>query len=320
MTHFLITGGAGFIGSHLADALLARGDTVTIIDNLSTGRFENIEHLVDNPRFRFAIDDISNEIVLDRLASQCEVIVHLAAAVGVELVVQSPVHTITTNIGGTEAVLRSARRYRVKTLIASSSEVYGKGYHVPFCEDDDVLLGPTCRHRWAYAASKMVDEFLGMAYHREYSLPVISFRLFNTVGPRQVGRYGMVMPRFVGAALEGETLQVYGDGTQTRCFCHAKDAVRAIMALAGEPSAVGRVFNIGSTEPISILDLAQRVIRLTNSPSDIVFVPYEEAYAEGFEDMARRVPDISRIREVAGWTPQYSLDDIILDVARSLSG
>jgi UDP-glucose 4-epimerase len=320
VTHFLITGGAGFIGSHLADALLARGDAVTIIDNLSTGRFGNIEHLVDNPHFRFAIDDISNEIVLDRLASECEVIVHLAAAVGVKLVVQSPVHTITTNIGGTEAVLRSARRYRVKTLIASSSEVYGKGYHVPFSEDDDVLLGPTYRHRWAYAASKMVDEFLGMAYHREYGLPVISFRLFNTVGPRQVGRYGMVMPRFVGAALEGETLQVYGDGTQTRCFCHAKDAVRAIIALAREPAAVGRVFNIGSTEPISILDLAQRVIRLTNSPSDIVFVPYEKAYAEGFEDMARRVPDISRIHEVVGWTPQYSLDDIILDVAHSLGG
>jgi UDP-glucose 4-epimerase len=320
MTHFFITGGAGFIGSHLADALLARGDAVTIIDNLSTGRFENIEHLVENPRFKFAIDDISNEIVLDRLASQCDVIVHLAAAVGVELVVQSPVHTITTNIGGTEAVLRSARRYRVKTLIASSSEVYGKGYQVPFREDDDVLLGPTCRHRWAYAASKMVDEFLGMAYHREYGLPVIPFRLFNTVGPRQVGRYGMVMPRFVGAALTGKTLHVYGDGTQTRCFCHAKDAVRAIMALSEKRAAVGQVFNIGSTEPISILELARRVIALTDSTSEIVFVPYEEAYAEGFEDMARRVPDISRIREVAGWTPQYSLDDIILDVARSLGG
>lgn len=317
MTRFLITGGAGFIGSHLAEMLLARGDTVTIIDNLSTGQFENVEHLVSNPRFSFAIDDINNEVVLDRLASQCDVIVHLAAAVGVELVVKLPVHTITTNIGGTESVLRAARRYRVKALIASSSEVYGKGYHVPFHEDDDVLLGPTCRHRWAYAASKMVDEFLGMAYYREYGLPVVPFRLFNTVGPRQVGRYGMVMPRFVGAALAGKTLQVYGDGSQTRCFCHVRDAVRAIIALAEEPVAVGRVFNVGSTEQVSILELAQRVISLTRSSSDITFVPYEKAYAEGFEDMARRVPDITRIHQVTGWRPEYLLNDIILDVARS---
>jgi UDP-glucose 4-epimerase len=318
VTRFLLTGGAGFLGSHLAESLLDRGDSVTILDNLSTGRFENIQHLVPNPQFDFAIDDIANEVVLDRLASQCDVIVHLAAAVGVELVVKSPVHTITTNIGGTEAVLKAARRYRVKTLITSSSEVYGKGFQIPFHEDDDVLLGPTCRHRWAYAASKMVDEFLGMAYYREYGLPVVVFRLFNTVGPRQVGRYGMVMPRFVGAALADKPLQVYGDGSQTRCFCHARDAVRAIVALAAEPEAVGRVFNVGSTDPISILDLAQRVIALTHSASEIVFVPYEQAYAEGFEDMARRVPDTTRIRETVGWVPQYSLDDIILDVARAL--
>jgi len=321
VTRFLITGGAGFIGSHLAEALLApqaegRDHSVTILDNLSTGRLENIEHLIPDPRFDFAIDDIENDIVLDRLASQCDVIVHLAAAVGVELVVRSPVHTITTNIGGTEAVLKAARRYGVKTLIASSSEVYGKGTHVPFREDDDVLLGPTCRHRWAYSASKMVDEFLGMAYHREFGLPVVAFRLFNTVGPRQVGHYGMVMPRFVGAALAGQPLHVYGDGTQTRCFCHVHDAVRAVLALADEPTAVGRVFNIGSTEQISILDLARRVIALMGSTSQIVFVPYEKAYAEGFEDMARRVPDITRIRETVGWTPQYALDDIIRDVAR----
>lgn len=318
MTRFLVTGGAGFIGSHLAEALLARGDAVTIIDNLSTGRFANVEHLVSNPLFNFAIDSITNETVLDRLTSQCDILIHLAAAVGVELVIKSPVHTITTNIGGTEVVLRAARRYRVKTLIASTSEVYGKGYRVPFHEDDDVLLGSTCRHRWAYAASKMVDEFLGMAYHREYGLPVVSFRLFNTVGPRQVGRYGMVMPRFVGAALAGKRLRVYGDGTQSRCFCHVSDSVRAILALAGEPAAVGRVFNIGSTEQVSILELAQRVIRLTESNSEIVFVPYEEVYTEGFEDMKRRVPDISRIHQVVGWAPEYSLDDTILDVARSL--
>ena len=319
MARFLITGGAGFIGSHLAEALLARGDMVTIIDNLSTGRFENVQHLVSNPRFGSAIDSITNETVLDRLASQCDILIHLAATVGVDLVVRSPVQTILTNVDGTEVVLRTARRYRAKTLIASSSEVYGKGARIPFHEDDDVLLGPTCRARWAYAASKMIDEFLGMAYHHEYGLPVVSFRLFNTVGPRQVGRYGMVMPRFVSAALAGKTLQVYGDGMQTRCFCHVRDVVRAIIALAEEPTAVGRVFNIGSTDPISILDLARRVIALTHSSSDIVFVPYDQAYAEGFEDMARRVPDTSRIQQAIGWEPQSTLDDIILDVARWLN-
>lgn len=319
MARYLITGGAGFIGSHLAGALLARGDTVTIIDNLSTGRFENVQHLVSNPRFGSAIDSITNEIVLDRLASQCDILIHLAATVGVDLVVRSPVQTILTNVDGTEVVLRTARRYRAKTLIASSSEVYGKGARIPFHEDDDVLLGPTCRARWAYAASKMIDEFLGMAYHHEYGLPVVSFRLFNTVGPRQVGRYGMVMPRFVSAALAGKTLQVYGDGMQTRCFCHVRDVVRAIIALAEEPTAIGRVFNVGSTDPISILDLARRVIALTHSSSDIVFVPYDQAYAEGFEDMARRVPDTTRIQQAVGWKPEFSLDDIILDVARWLT-
>jgi UDP-glucose 4-epimerase len=320
MTHYLITGGAGLIGSHLSEALLARGDTVTIIDDLSTGQFENIEHLSSDPRFHFAIDTVTNETVLDRLVSECDVIFHLAAVVGVKLVVSSPIHTITTNINGTEAVLKAARRYRAKTLIASTSEVYGKGLRVPFQEDDDVLLGPTCRHRWAYAASKMVDEFMGMAYYRELGLPVIAFRLFNTVGPRQTGRYGMVMPRFVGAALEGETLTVYGDGTQTRCFCHVKDAVQAIIALSEQPTAVGRIFNIGSTEQTSILDLATRVISLTDSSSDIVSIPYEQAYAEGFEDMQRRFPDLSRLKELTGWAPKYSLDDIILDIASSLNG
>jgi UDP-glucose 4-epimerase len=319
VARFLITGGSGFIGSHLAEALLAHGDTVTIIDNLSTGRFENVQHLVANPRFSFAIDSITNEIVLDRLASQCDIIVHLAATVGVDLVVRSPVQTILTNVDGTEVVLRTARRYRAKTLIASSSEVYGKGARVPFHEDDDVLLGPTCRARWAYAASKMIDEFLGMAYYHEYGLPVVPFRLFNTVGPRQVGRYGMVMPRFVSAALAGKTLQVYGDGSQVRCFCHVQDVIRAIIALAEEPMAVGHVFNIGSTEPISILDLARQVIALTDSSSEIAFVPYDQAYAEGFEDMARRVPDTTRIQQAVGWKPQFTLDDIILDVARSLT-
>jgi UDP-glucose 4-epimerase len=318
MTRVLITGGAGFIGSHLAEALLQRGDRVAVIDDLSTGSFENIAHLADHPRFEFAIDSITNEIVLDRLTSQCDVLIHLAAVVGVRLVVQSPVQTITTNVGGTEAVLRAARRYRAKTLIASTSEVYGKGVQVPFREEDDVLLGTTSRSRWAYAASKMVDEFLGLAYYYQYGLPVILLRLFNTVGPRQTGSYGMVMPRFVGAALTGETLQVYGDGTQTRCFCHVEDSVRGIIALADEPAAVGQVFNIGSTEEISILALASRIIELVESTSQIDFTPYEQVYAKGFEDMARRVPDTTRIRQAVGWEPKHSLDDIILDVADSL--
>jgi UDP-glucose 4-epimerase len=318
VTRVLITGGAGFIGSHLADALLSRGDEVTIVDDLSTGSFDNIAHLRSNPRFSFAIDTIEHESVLDRLASQSDVIIHLAAVVGVQLVVESPVQTITTNVNGTEAVLEAARRYRAKALIASTSEVYGKGVQIPFREEDDVLLGATSRHRWAYAASKMVDEFLGLAYHHQYGLPVVLVRLFNTVGPRQTGRYGMVMPRFVGAALTGETLHVYGDGTQTRCFCHVKDTVQAIIGLAGEASAVGRVFNIGTTEEISILSLAQRIIELLESHSKIEFVPYAQAYEKGFEDMARRVPDIARIHQAIGWAPWHSLDDIILDVADAL--
>ena len=319
MTRTLITGGAGFIGSHLTEALLSRGDEVTIIDDLSTGSFDNIAHLTDHPRFSFAIESIANEIVLDRLASQCDVIVHLAAVVGVKLVVESPVETITTNIGGTEAVLKAARRYRAKTLIASTSEVYGKGAQIPFREQDDVLLGATSRSRWAYAASKMVDEFLGLAYHHQYDLPVALVRLFNTVGPRQTGSYGMVMPRFVGAALTGEAVQVYGDGTQTRCFCHVKDTVRALTALSETDAAVGNVFNVGGTTEISILALAQHIVELLESRSPIVFVPYEQAYERGFEDMARRVPDITRIRQMIGWTPERSLDEIILDVAASLS-
>lgn len=318
MARFLITGGAGFIGSHLTEALLARGDQVAALDDLSTGCFENVEHLAGHPHFSLAVDTVSSEMVLDRLASQSDVIVHLAAAVGVELVVQSPVRTIATNIGGTEAVLQAARRYRLKTLLASSSEVYGKGTRVPFGEDDDVLLGPTCRHRWAYAATKMVDEFLGLAYHREYGLPVTVFRLFNIVGPRQTGRYGMVMPRFVAAALCDQPIRVFGDGTQRRCFGHVQDAVRAIVALADAPQAVGQVFNVGTAEEVSVLDLARRVIALTCSRSEIVTVPYDEAYPDGFEDMARRVPDTTRIRQAVGWVPQHSLDDIIRDVAEWL--
>ena len=319
----LITGGAGFIGSHLAEALLARGDTVTIIDNLSTGKFDNITHLVGHPRFRFAIDDITNEMVMDRLASECDVIFHLAAAVGVMLIVEQPVHTIETNVMGTEAVLKAALRYRAKVLLASTSEVYGKGNQIPFREEDDVVLGPTCRSRWAYAASKMVDEFLGLAYHREKGLPVTVFRLFNTVGPRQTGQYGMVIPRFVQQALKGEPLTVYGDGRQSRCFLHVEDAVEAILALAEAPEAVGEVFNIGSTVEVDIAALAQRVIELASGGqgegAQVRFIPYEEAYAVGFEDMRRRVPDISKIRRVTGWAPVRSLDETLIDVVREFS-
>ena len=318
----MITGGAGFIGSHLAEALLERGQHVTIIDDLSTGRFENIAHLTENPGFRFAIDTITNEVVLDRLASECNVIYHLAAAVGVRLIVEQPVHTIETNIMGTEAVLRTARRYRAKTLIASTSEVYGKSNQVPFREDDDIVLGPTFRSRWSYAATKMVDEFLGLAYHQEQGLPVIFFRLFNTVGPRQIGRYGMVIPRFVQQALNGEPITVYSDGKMTRCFMHVNDAVRGIMALADSPDAIGRVFNVGATDEISIIDLARTVLAVVDGSVELPpvdderlhFIPYEQAYAKGFEDMRRRVPDISKINQLTGWQPKYDLRKILQDV------
>ena len=311
----LITGGAGFIGSHLAEKLLASGLKVAVLDDLSTGRFENIAHLVSHPDFSFAIDSITNTTVLDRLASENDAIVHLAAAVGVKLVVEQPVHTIETNIMGAEAVLKAAARYRAKVLIASTSEVYGKGVRVPFHEDDDVVLGPTSRNRWAYAASKMVDEFLALAYYQKYDLPVVIVRLFNTVGPRQTGRYGMVVPRFVRQALAGEPLTVYGDGSQSRCFCDVSDTVRALEFLLFNDQAVGRVFNVGSTEEVSILELAERIKHLTGSKSPIIFIPYDKAYAPGFEDMKRRVPDTTRIRSLTGWRPQYDLDAILQRVA-----
>jgi UDP-glucose 4-epimerase len=331
----LITGGAGFIGSHLAEALLAQGHAVTIIDDLSTGRFENIQRLLDQqaldgqgrPRFNFAIDTITNEVVLDRLVSECDVIFHLAAAVGVRLIVENMVQTIETNVMGTEAVLQAARRYRAKVLIASTSEVYGKGNRIPFNEDDDVVLGPTSRGRWSYAASKMVDEFLALAYHREKGLPVVVFRLFNTVGPRQRGRYGMVVPRLVQQALHGEPLTVYGDGQQSRCFLHVRDAVEAMIALAASPAAVGQVFNVGATQEITILDLSHKIVALVEelrgrpaaTANPAVFVPYEQAYTTGFEDMRRRVPDISKICHHTGWQPQRSLEQILRDVITSLA-
>lgn len=315
---YLITGGAGFIGSHLAEALLQRGHPVTVLDDLSTGRFTNIAHLVGQPGFRFAIDTITHATVLDRLASECQVIVHLAAAVGVQLIVEHPVHTIETNVMGTEAVLQAAARYRAKVLLASTSEVYGKGSRVPFREEDDIVLGPTSKSRWSYAASKMVDEFLALAYHAEKALPVVIARLFNTVGPRQRGRYGMVIPRFVAQALANEPLTVYGDGQQTRCFCDVSDTVRALIGLAEQEAAVGRVFNVGASEEVSILDLAQRVKAATGSQSPIRLIPYDQAYAPGFEDMRRRVPDTARVQQLLGWQPQIPLDEILQRVAASL--
>lgn len=304
---WLVTGAAGFIGSHLSDALVARGDTVLGLDNLTTGRIENVQHLLRNPRFHFARSDVSDAVVMDRLASQATIIVHLAAAVGVELVVERPAYTIETNVMGTEAVLRAALRYGNRVLLASTSEVYGKGSRIPFGEDDDILLGPTSKSRWGYAASKMVDEFLGMAYFHEHGLEVVPFRLFNTTGPRQSSRYGMVVPRFVRQALRNEPITIYGDGSQRRCFCDVQDVVRAIVALSLHPEAPGRTYNIGNTQEISIFQLAEQIREQMASESPVVMIPYEQAYAPGFEDMQRRVPDISRIQALIGWNPEIPL-------------
>lgn len=314
MRHALITGGAGFIGSHLAEALLKKGDRVTVIDDLSTGRFENIAHLTSNPNFHFAIETITNQTVMDRLVSECDLIFHLAAAVGVDLIVRSPIHTIETNVMGTEMVLKTARRYRTKVMIASTSEIYGKSTKAPFSEDDDRVMGPTTKSRWSYATSKALDEFLALAYHKEVGLPVVVFRLFNTVGPRQRGRYGMVIPRFVQWALRNEPIQIYGDGQQTRCFANVSDVVEAIDRLSECEAAVGDVFNIGSQEEVTIRELAERVRERANSRSEIVTIPYSEAYEEGFEDMRRRVPDISKVQRLIGWKPRKTLNETLDEV------
>ena len=307
----LITGGAGFIGSHLAEVLLGQGQQVVAVDNLSTGRIENIDRLVDDPRFQFVQETIRNEVVMDRLVSGCDVIYHLAAAVGVELVVKDPVHTIETNLIGTEIVLRLARRYRRRVLIASTSEVYGKSDDIPFREDSDRVMGPTTKSRWCYAESKAMDEFLALAYHKQFNVPVVICRFFNTVGPRQTGMYGMVIPRLVQQALAGQPLTVYGDGQQSRCFCNVRDTVRAVVALGAELRATGEIFNVGSNEEISILDLARRILARTGSHSEIKLIPYDQAYAPGFEDMHRRVPDIRKIKAVIGWQPTVLLDETL---------
>ncbi len=313
----LITGGAGFVGSHLSEALLQRGDEVFVLDNLSTGSIDNIAHLKSHARFHYTIDSVINEPLLAEMIDTCDVVVHLAAAVGVKLIVEAPVHTIETNVHGTEVVLKHANKKKKLVLIASTSEVYGKSIEVPFREDADLVLGPSEKHRWAYACSKLIDEFLALAYWKERKLPVIIVRLFNTVGPRQTGQYGMVIPNFVRQALAGQPITVFGDGTQSRSFTYVGDVVRAMLALINEPSAIGHVFNIGHGVEISINALAEKVKSLTNSPSEVVHIPYDQAYESGFEDMPRRVPDTTKLQSLIGFRPTVELDEILTRVIES---
>lgn len=310
----LITGGAGFVGSHLAEAWLSRGAKVAVIDDLSTGSIDNIAHLKGRDGFEYTIDTVMNMPVLAELVDQADIVYHLAAAVGVKLIVRSPVRTIETNVQGTENVLALAAKKGKKVMVASTSEVYGKSDKVPFSEEDDLVMGATDKGRWAYACSKAIDEFLALAYYKEKALPVTIFRLFNTVGPRQTGRYGMVIPTFVRQALEGSPITVFGDGTQRRSFTAVSDVVGALVQLALEPEAEGKVFNIGNGKEISILDLAELVREMTGSSSEVKLIPYDEAYEEGFEDMARRVPDISRLRELIGYEPTLDIREILEQV------
>jgi UDP-glucose 4-epimerase len=310
----LITGGAGFIGSHLSEALIERGDDVLVLDNLSTGSFDNIAHLKGRRGFEYFIDSVDNEPLLAELIDRSDVVFHLAAAVGVKLIVEQPVHTIETNVHGTEVVLKHASKKKKLVIIASTSEVYGKSEDVPFREDSDLVLGPTHKHRWAYACSKAIDEFLALAYWKERKLPVIVVRFFNTVGPRQTGQYGMVIPNFVRQALAGHPITVFGDGTQSRSFTHVTDVVGALLKLVAEPKAVGQVVNIGNTQEVTIRALAERVRQLSQSTSPITFVPYDQAYESGFEDMPRRVPDLSKVSAMIGYKPRHDLDDILKEV------
>ena len=310
----LITGGAGFIGSHLAEALLDGGHEVDIIDNLSTGSIRNVGHLKSNPRFNYVIDTLTNEPLLAELIDRNDVIFHFAAAVGVKLIVEQPVHTIETNVHGTEVVLKHANKKRKKVVIASTSEVYGKSADVPFREDADLVMGATVKHRWAYACSKAIDEFLALAYFKERDLPVIIVRFFNTVGPRQTGQYGMVLPSFVRQALSGQPITVFGDGTQSRSFTYVGDVVECLLKLINEPKAIGQVFNIGNKQEVTILALAEIVKSLTGSSSPIEFIPYDKAYEEGFEDMPRRVPDLTKVTQLVGYQPKVQLNEIIAKV------
>ena len=312
----LITGGAGFVGSHLADKLIGEGHDITVIDDLSTGRYSNVEHLEGTERFRLIIDTVLNERLMEELIRDTDRVYHMASAVGVKLIMERPVKTIETIFRGTDVVLGFCSRYRKRVLIPSTSEVYGKGASVPFKEDDDLLTGATDKHRWAYACAKTLDEFLALAHFKETRLPVVVVRLFNTVGPRQTGQYGMVVPRFVHAALKNEPIQVHGDGTQSRCFGHVHDIVEGLAKLLDDPKCFGQVINLGNSEEVSIKGLADRAIALTGSKSEIQFIPYEEAYGDGFEDMRRRVPSLDKAKRLIGYQPTRSLDDIINDVAK----
>lgn len=316
----LLTGGAGFVGSHLAETLLDEGHDVQVIDDLSTGSIGNLEHLKSRQAFEYVIDTIMNERLTAELIDRADVVFHLAAAVGVKLIVEQPVRTIETNVHGTEIVLKHASKKKKLVVIFSTSEVYGKSTAVPFREDADLVMGPTPKHRWAYACSKAIDEFLALAYWKERKLPVIVVRLFNTVGPRQTGRYGMVIPNFVRQALTGAPITVHGDGLQKRAFGYVGDVVGALVRLIQEPSAVGQVFNIGNTEEISILDLARRIKQVTASRSEIVLIPYDQAYEAGFEDMPRRVPDLTKIHRLIGYKPQVGLDEILQRVIADTRG
>ncbi len=310
----LITGGAGFIGSHLAEELLRRGEEVWVIDDLSTGRYENVAHLVGNPKFHLQIDTIMDQEVMEELIDRCDLVYHLAAAVGVRLIVDKPVETMETNILGAEIVLKLANREKKKVIVSSTSEIYGKSDNIPFKEGDDRILGSTTMRRWCYSCSKAIDEFLALAYHQEKKSPVVIARMFNTVGPRQTGQYGMVVPRFVQSALLGHPIQVYGDGEQTRCFTYVDDVVEALVGLAHCPQAVGEIFNVGSEEEISINELAKMVKRLTKSKSPIEHLPYDKAYEKGFEDMRRRVPDLTKIRSLIGFRPKVNLEEMLLKI------
>lgn len=318
VVNYLVTGGAGFIGSHLVEALISAGNKVTVLDTLSTGRLANLQNVQDDPNFTFVQGSVLDELAVDEAVRRCEVVVHLAAAVGVKLIVEQPLYSLTTNIKGAIAVLEAAHRYRRKVMVASTSEIYGKNNSGPLNERSDRILGSPAVARWAYSTSKAVDEILAYAYNRERGLPTIVVRLFNTIGPRQSPAYGMVVPRLVRQALAGEALTVYGDGSQTRCFCHVADVVDALLRLLNEPAAEGQVFNVGASEEISIDQLARRIIALTGSPSEIVNVPYEVAYEAGFEDMARRVPDTAKIESLVGWKPERTLTEVLGDVIREV--
>jgi UDP-glucose 4-epimerase len=318
MAKHLITGGAGFIGSHLSDFLIQRGESVVVLDNLSTGRISNIAHLEGHPLFRCVIDDVRNERLVEEFVRDADYVYHLAASVGVRLVIERPTESIVNNIITTEVMLKNACRYRRPILIASTSEVYGKNPRPQFSEDDDCVMGATMKSRWGYATSKAIDEFLALAYYQEKHLPTVIVRLFNTVGPRQTGHYGMVVPNLVRQALLGEPLTVFGDGNQSRCFAHVADVVPALFGLLTNRKSYGTVYNVGTQEEVSINALAERIIELTGSKSGIRHVPYEQAYAAGFEDMERRVPDLSRIRKGIGYKPQHNLDKILTDVIQSL--